>query len=92
MYDNDYAMFSDDGNMAVQSMMTTLFYGILNGKLLVRHKDLVTYIGTAMEEIAQTHSEVHDTAVRECIIGSLHSFLKRNGFGESSTWPGIYDI
>lgn len=61
-----YAMYTDDGDRAVQRMFDDL---------RARLKDDVTYLGQCHDELAADEPGYTDTAVRECIGNALAELL-----------------
>lgn len=69
-----WAMFSPEGAAAVQALVNEVS---LN--LTTQGEQALVGLRKKVEEIAKTHCEVFDTAVRETVLGSIDTALETVG-------------
>jgi hypothetical protein len=76
---HEYGMFTDDGNVAVNRMVTDLASAVDAGEITDRHA-FDERLEAAMDDIDESgHHEVTDTDVREQIARALRPVLQRAG-------------
>jgi hypothetical protein len=83
-----YGMFSDEGNAAVADMIERMKRVANNPG--VTNKDTFIIAGRPIyHEVAKTHPEVGDTAVREMYCPALDEIMREHGWAFES-WEGYF--
>jgi hypothetical protein len=81
--EQNYSMFTQEGNLAVNRMMIELIE-TLQGKSKVSEDDFKTLLEKGVNSVdASGHGEVYDTAVREVVLGILEKEVEKSGYNWS---------
>ena len=86
--EQNYSMFTQEGNLAVNRMMIELIE-TLQGKSKVSEDDFKTLLEKGVNSVdASGHGEVYDTAVREVVLGILEKEVEKSGY----SWSMVLEI
>lgn len=78
-----YEMYSLVGNSKVRSLVAGVRKGLEVGFITETH-EVRNAVYKGMDKIGLTHSEVHDTAVREAIWSDVFAICEEHGISEAS--------
>ena len=78
--EQNYSMFTQEGNLLVNNMMIQLIEE-LNSSKKINEQEFKEMLGTHANTISLSgHSEVYDTAVREAVLTILEKEVKKAGY------------
>lgn len=81
--EQDYSMFTQEGNLLVNNMMIQLIESV-NGKERITKDEFDEILNVHLNNISNTgHDEVYDTAVREVVLEILEKEVNRAGYNWS---------
>lgn len=81
--EQDYSMFTQEGNLLVNNMMIQLIESV-DGKERITKDEFDEILNVHLNNISNTgHGEVYDTAVREVVLDILEKEVNRAGYNWS---------